>query len=331
MIDLTTKYMGFELKNPIIAASSGMTDTADKIKNLEVNGVGAVVLKSLFEEQIMMEIDAVSSSNIYNNYGDADNYISYYTRKHSVDDYLKLIEKSKAQVEIPVIASLNCFSIGQWVNFAERIESAGADALELNMFIMPSDQKFSGQEIEEIYFDIIRSIRKNTKLPIAIKLSPYFSGLADSLIKLSKEGISAMVLFNRFYSPDVDLENEEVVSSRIFSLPEEKSMSLRWIGLVADKVNCDLAASTGIIDGYDVLKSLLVGAKAVQVASTLYKNTAKHIGMMLQQMENWMIQKEYKSLEELIGKLSYRKIKKPMIYERAQFMKYFSSYEKKQP
>ncbi|MBI9054485.1 MAG: dihydroorotate dehydrogenase-like protein [Bacteroidales bacterium] len=323
MIDLSTKYMGFDLKNPIIAASSGMTDTADKVKNLEMNGIGAVVLKSLFEEQIMMEIDAVSASNIYNNYGEADDYISYYTRKHNVDNYLRLIEDSKEQVDIPVIASLNSFSIGQWVNFAERIESAGADALELNMFILPGDQKFSGQEIEEIYFDVINSIRKNTSLPIALKLSTYFSGMADSLIKMSREDISAMVLFNRFYSPDVDLEREEIVSSRIFSLPEENSNCIRWIGMISDKVQCDLAASTGIMNGNDVLKNLMVGAKAVQVASTLYKNTAKHIEVMLQQMEQWMHHKGYKSLDEIIGKLSYRKIEKPMIYERAQFMKYF--------
>jgi dihydroorotate dehydrogenase (fumarate) len=323
MIDLSTKYMGFDLKNPIIAASSGMTDTVDKVKNLEVNGIGAVVLKSLFEEQIMMEIDAAMASNIYNNYGDADDYISYYTRKYNVDNYLRLIEDSKEQVDIPVIASLNSFSIGQWVNFAERIESAGADALELNMFILPGDQKFSGQEIEEIYFDVINSIRKNTSLPIALKLSTYFSGMADSLIKMSREDISAMVLFNRFYSPDVDLEREEIVSSRIFSLPEENSNCIRWIGMISDKVQCDIAASTGIMNGNDVLKNLMVGAKAVQVASTLYKNTAKHIEVMLQQMEQWMHHKGYKSLDEIIGKLSYRKIEKPMIYERVQFMKYF--------
>jgi dihydroorotate dehydrogenase (fumarate) len=327
MIDLTTKYMGFQLKNPIIAASSGMTDTVDKVKNLEINGAGAVVLKSLFEEQIMMEIDAVTNSNIYNNYGDADDYISYYTRKHNVDNYLKLIEGSKEQVDIPVIASLNSFSIGQWVNFAERIESAGADALELNMFILPGDQKFSGQEIEETYFDIIRAVRKNTSLPIAIKLSTYFSGMADSFIKMSREDISAMVLFNRFYSPDVDLDKEEMVSSQIFSVPGENTNTIRWIGMISDKVNCDLAASTGIFDGYDVIKNLLVGAKAVQVASTIYKHTAKQIDLMLKQMEAWMIQKRYKSLDEFIGKLSYKKIEKPIIYERAQFMKYFSSYE----
>lgn len=327
MIDLSTKYMGFDLKNPIIAASSGMTDTSDKVKNLEINGAAAVVLKSLFEEQIMMEIDAVTAANIYNNYGDADDYIAYYTRKHNVDNYLKLIEESKEKVDIPVIASLNSFSIGRWVNFAERIEEAGADALELNMFVMPGDLKFSGQEIEEIYIDTIRSVKRNTGLPIAVKLSTYFSGMADSLVKMSHEDISGMVLFNRFYSPDVDLENEEIVSSRIFSLPEENAMCIRWIGMLSEKVNCDMAASTGIVDGNDVLKNLLVGAKAVQVASTLYKNTAKQIGLMLHQMDQWMSKKGYNSLDEVIGKLSYKKVEKPMLFERAQFMKYYSSYE----
>lgn len=322
-VDLSTNYMGFELRNPIIASSSGLTDTVDKVKNLEVNGVGAVVLKSLFEEQIMMEIDAVTASNVYSKYGDEDDYIAYYTRKHNVDQYLSLIEDAKEKLEIPVIASLNSFTIGQWVYFAERIEAAGADAIELNMFMMPGDQKFSGQEIEDIYFDVIRSIRKNTKLPIALKLSPYFTGLADSFIKMSREDIDALVLFNRFYSPDVDLDNEEIVSSRIFSLPEENAMCLRWIGLLSDKVGCDLAATTGIVDGYDVLKNIMVGANAVQVASTLYKNTAKQVQVMLQQIENWMLLKKYTSIKELIGKLSAKKIEKPMLYERAQFMKYF--------
>ena len=177
---------------------------------------------------------------------------------------------------------------------------------------------------EEIYFDIIRGVRKNTKLPVAIKVSTYFSGMADSLIKLSKEDISALVLFNHFYSPTVDLEKEQIVSSRLFSVPEENAMCIRWIGLVSDKVQCDLAASGGIYDGNDVMKNLLVGAKAVQVASTLYKNSAHQISFMLQQMENWMEAKGYKSLDEIIGKLSYKKVINPTIYERAQFMKYYS-------
>lgn len=329
MADLTTKYMGLNLKNPIIAASSGMTDTSDKVKNLEVNGAGAVVLKSLFEEQIMMEINSITTGNLYNNYADAEDYISYYTRKHSLDEYLHLIEEAKNQVDIPVIASINCYSVGQWVDFAQRIESSGADALELNLFLMPGDQKFSGHEIEDIYFDIIRSVRKNTNLPVAVKLSTYFTGMADSLIKISQEEISAMVLFNRFYNPDIDLEKEEIVSSRIFSLPEEITNTLRWIGMVSDKVHCDLAASTGINDGYAALKALLAGAQAVQVASTLYKNTARQISLMLQQMESWMDEKGYTKLDDFMGKLSYRKVDKPMIYERAQFMKYFSSDKNK--
>jgi len=320
--------MGFNLKNPIVASSSGMTDTVDKVKNLEMNGAAAVVLKSLFEEQIMMEIDKTATDNIMDKYGDADDYISYYTRKLNVDNYLRLIEQCKDQVNIPVIASLNSYSVGRWVDFAEKIEAAGADGLELNLFIMPSDQKFSGPEIEDIYFDIIRGVRKNTQLPIAVKLSPYFSGMADSLIKMSQEDISAIVLFNRFYSPDVDLDNEEIVSSRIFSLPEENSMCIRWIGMLSDKVKCDMAASTGIVNGYDVLKNLLVGAKATQVASTLYKNTAKQIEVMLGQMNNWMEEKGYRSLDEIIGKLSHKKIDKPMLYERAQFMKYFHGQDK---
>jgi dihydroorotate dehydrogenase (fumarate) len=324
MINLSTKYMGFELRNPIIAASSGLTDSADKVKNLEINGAGAVILKSLFEEQIMMEIDSITAGNLYNKYSEAEDYVSYYTRKHNLDEYLRLIENSKKEVKIPVIASLNCYSIGQWVNFAERIESAGADGIELNLFILPGDQKFNSQDIEEIYLDIIRGVRKNTKLPIAVKLSTYFSAMADSLIKMSKEDISAMVLFNHFYSPTVDLDKEQIVSSRVFSLPEENSMCIRWIGMVSDKVQCDLAASSGIYDGYDVLKNLLVGANAVQVASTLYKNTAKQIPVMLQQMESWMTGKGYNSIDEIIGKLSFKKVENPIIYERAQFMKYFS-------
>src|SRR6056297_1772748 len=331
MADLSTKYMGFHLRNPIIAASSGLTDTAEKVKNLEKNGAGAVVLKSLFEEQIMMEINSLAAGNLYNNYAEAEDYISYYTRKHSLDEYLHLIEDAKSKVDIPVIASLNCYSVGQWVDFAQRIESAGADGIELNLFFMPADQKFSSAEIEDIYFDIIRSVRKNTNLPVAVKLSSYFTGVADSLIKISKEEISGMVLFNRFYTPDIDLEKEEMVSSRIFSLPEEISHTLRWIGMVSDKVHCDLAASTGITDGYAAIKALLAGAQSVQVASALYKNTAKHIGLMLQQMESWMDEKGYTRLDDFIGKLSYRKVNKPVIYERAQFMRYFNSDEKNSP
>jgi dihydroorotate dehydrogenase (fumarate) len=325
-MDLSTEYMGLKLKNPIIAASSGMTDSVDKIKKLAESGVAAVVLKSLFEEQIRMEIDSLGMNNMFDSYADTENYIAFYTKQNAVTDYLKLIQDAKAAVDIPVIASINCYSMGEWVEFAEKIEKAGADGIELNLFILPGDTETKGEEIEQKYFDIIENVTKHTKLPVAVKLSYYFSGMGEIFKRISETNIKAMVLFNRFYSPDVDLDKEEIVSSRIFSLPEENSMCIRWIGLLSNKVSADIVASTGIMDGNDALKNILIGAKAVQVASTLYKNKPAYIGVMLQQMEDWLKQKGHKSLDEIRGKLNTSKINMER-YERAQFMKYYSSYE----
>ena len=326
MIDLSTEYMGLKLKNPIIAASSGLTDTAEKVKKLEDSGVGAVVLKSLFEEQIRMEVDSLGMNNMFDTYSDNENYIAFYTKQNTVNEYLTLIKDSKAKVNIPVIASINCYSMGEWVEFAQKVEEAGADGIELNMFILPGDTERKGEEIEQKYFDIIRKVQENTSLPVAVKLSYYFSGMGEILKRISQTGIKGMVLFNRFYNPDVDLENEKIKPSRIFSVPEENSMCIRWIGLLSDKINCDMAASTGIDDGYAVLKNILVGAKAVQVASALYQNKLDHIDQMLKEMESWMQKKGYHSVKELIGKLNYSK-HNVELYERAQFMKYYSSYE----
>jgi len=326
MIDLSTEYMGLKLKNPIIAASSGLTDTAEKVKKLEDSGVGAVVLKSLFEEQIRMEVDSLGMNNMFDTYSDNENYIAFYTKQNTVNEYLTLIKDSKAKVNIPVIASINCYSMGEWVEFAQKIEEAGADGIELNMFILPGDTERKGEEIEQKYFDIIRKVQEHTSLPVAVKLSYYFSGMGEILKRISQTGIKGMVLFNRFYNPDVDLENEKIKPSRIFSVPEENSMCIRWIGLLSDKINCDMAASTGIDDGYAVLKNILVGAKAVQVASALYQNKLDHIDQMLKEMESWMQKKGYHSVKELIGKLNYSK-HNVELYERAQFMKYYSSYE----
>jgi len=318
--------MGLKLKNPIIAASSGLTDTAEKVKKLEDSGVGAVVLKSLFEEQIRMEVDSLGMNNMFNTYSDNENYIAFYTKQNTVNEYLTLIKDSKAKVNIPVIASINCYSMGEWVEFTQKIEKAGADGIELNMFILPGDTELKGEEIEQKYFDIIQKVQEHTSLPVAVKLSYYFSGMGEILTRISQTGIKGMVLFNRFYNPDVDLENEKIKPSRIFSVPEENSMCIRWIGLLSGKVNCDMAASTGIDDGYGALKNILVGAKAVQVASTLYQNKLVHINQMLTQMDSWMQKKGYNSVQEIIGKLNYSK-HNVELYERAQFMKYYSSYE----
>ena len=324
MTDLSTKYMGLDLRNPIIAASSGLTDSVENIVKLEINGAGAVVLKSLFEEQIMMDIDEQRMNNMYGSYDNVEDYIGFYTKKHRIDNYLQLIRDSKKKTSIPVIASINCVSASEWTEFASRIQEAGADALELNMFIMPSDGNFTGADIEKIYFDIIEAVKQHITIPVALKISNFFSGMANFAIQLSESGISSLVLFNRFYRPDVDLEKMKITSSHIYSNPDENAMVLRWIGILKGKLACDMAASTGIHDGKTILKNLLVGANAVEVASAIYKNGMGVIPQMLTEMTEWMKAHNYNSVSELIGKLSQESVTKPMIYERAQFMKYFS-------
>jgi dihydroorotate dehydrogenase (fumarate) len=326
MIDLSTSYMGLKLKNPIIAASSGLTDSVEKVVNLAKEGIGAVVLKSLFEEQILMEVNSLKMNNMFNSYTEAENYISYYTREHNVNEYLKLIEESKKAVDIPIIASINCVSAGEWIQFAKKIESAGADAIELNMFILPSDPRMKGVDIENIYFEIISQLKNLISIPIAVKLSPYFSGMADTMVKLSDTGIGALVMFNRFYNPDIDLMSEKLTISRIFSVPEENTNNLRWIGLLSGKLNCDISSTTGIDSGQAVLKNILAGAGTVQIASVLYKHSIKYISEILEQINTWMISKNYSNINTLRGKLSASNIKHPVIYERAQFMKYYSEH-----
>ena len=223
-----------------------------------------------------------------------------------------------------MIASINCVSPAKWTSFAKKIQDSGADGLELNIFILPGDYKQKGEDVEKIYFDIINEVKVQVSIPIAVKMSFYFSGLANMIFNFSVRDISAIVLFNRFYKPDIDLEKMEVVSSHLFSSSEELSLPLRWIAILSDRVKCDLAATTGIHDGNGVIKCLLVGAKAVQVATTHYKNGPAQIGKMLEQVKNWMKEHRYNSIRDFAGKLSQDRIKDPVEYERSQFMKYFA-------
>jgi|LZCG01.1.fsa_nt_gb dihydroorotate dehydrogenase (fumarate) len=326
MADLSTNYMGLNLKNPIIVGSSELANSVEKVKRLEASGAAAVVLKSLFEEQIMMEVDAQRVNNMYGSYVEAEGYVSFYTRKHNLDEYLNLIKGAKEAVQIPVIASINCISDKEWMSFADKLVNAGADALELNMFIMPNDPKFDGRMLEQIYFDVIPKIREVSSVPVALKLSPYFSGMAHTFVELSRQDIQGMVLFNRFYSPDVDLNREEIIPRNVFSHEAEISNTLRWIGMLSDKVACDMAASNGIHTGEDVIKTLLVGAKAAQVVSTLFKNGFEYLPEMLRTIEEWMEQKGYASINDFRGKLNQANVTQPMMYERAQFMRYYSNY-----
>ncbi len=328
MADLSTQYMGLKLRNPIIAGSSGLTNSVENIEKIQNNGAGAVVLKSLFEEQINFAIHKTYNQD-GNNFGypEALDYISHYTRENDVEKYLRLIKDAKSKVDIPVIASINCVSSTEWVAFAKQIQEAGADALELNIFILPSDPRMKADQNEQAYFDIIQGVMKQVSIPLSAKVSCYFSGFANMALQLSWTGIAGLVMFNRFYSPDIDIEKFEIIPGNIFSSAEELSISLRWIAMLSDKIHCDIAASTGIHDGKAVIKQLLAGAKAVQIASVLYKKGFEEIGIMLKELEGWMDNHNFATTTDFIGKMSFKEARNPAAYERVQFMKHFAGIE----
>jgi dihydroorotate dehydrogenase (fumarate) len=328
MINLETTYLGLKLKNPIIVGSSGLTNSVDNVIEIEKNGAGAVVLKSLFEEQILeASKKTFEDGDMANYYPEAQDYIHNYTKENDINIYLNLIKDCKKSVEIPIIASINCFSDSDWMDFARRIEKAGADALELNVFILPSDMEKNGIENEKAYLDIANKITSIVQIPVALKLSYYFSSLAKSLVTLSWTKIKGLVLFNRFFSPDIDIDHLEIKSSNVFSTPSDLSISLRWVAMLSNNVHCDIAASTGIHDGKAVIKQLLAGAKAVQIASVLYKKGFKEIGLMLEEIKAWMEKMEFDTIDEFRGKMSFENTRNPAAWERVQFMKYFSGIE----
>lgn len=326
MINTSVEYMGLKLKNPVIAGSSGLTNSFENILKIEKAGAGAVVLKSLFEEQILQEIN-ITHSELTFSYPEANDYIKNYSQQNEVGNYIELIKKCKSTISIPVIASINCVSSNEWTGFAKKIQEAGADALELNIFVLPSDPDKTAEDNEKEYFDIIEKVRKEISIPIAIKISSYFSGLANFAKKLAWTDINAMVLFNRFYSPDIDIQKMEVIPTHVFSTPEEISLPLRWVAMISDIVECDIAASTGIHDSAGVIKQLLAGANAVQICSVLYKKSINEISLIIKGLENWMEKNNHSSIDDFRGKLSAKGNKNPAAYERVQFMKHFASIE----
>ena len=324
MVELSTQYLGMDLKNPVIAGSSCLTNSVKNVKEMEENGAGAVVLKSIFEEEIAFEYEDILKEAESKGYNlDQFDYYDYKIKEDNLSKYTTLISESKKSVSIPVIASVNCVYSHEWLAFTAQLEKAGADALELNMFFLPSDFERTSEEKEKVYFEIVDQVQKAVAIPIALKISYYFSNLGPMIQKLSNTGISGLVLFNRFFSPDFDIDKFEVKSSNVFSTPSDLPISLRWIAIMAERVNCDLAASTGVHDGAAVIKQILAGANAVQVASALYKHGKEHIGVMLKTVEEWMQKKGYSQLSDFRGKMSQAKSSNPAAYERAQFMKYF--------
>ncbi len=324
MVDLSTDYMGLRLKNPIIAGSSGLTGSVKGVTEMEQGGAGAVVLKSIFEEEIVHEMDDVLKEAASRGLNmDQFDYYDYELKGEKLAKYAALIKECKAAVSIPVIASINCTYSHEWTYYAKDIQAAGADGLELNMFFLPTDLSRSAEETERAYLEIVEKVKKEVSIPVALKISYYFSNLGSMIQKLSGQGVSGLVLFNRYYSPDFDIEKLKVVHTNVFSTPGELALSLRWVALMSQKVDCDLAASTGVHDGEALIKQLLAGAKAVQVASALYKNGKGHIGTMLGELEEWMNRHGFGKLEDFRAKMSQEKSENPAVYERVQFMKYF--------
>ncbi|VEN75371.1 Diguanylate cyclase [Candidatus Desulfarcum epimagneticum] len=334
MTDLSTQYLGMELRNPLIAGSSGLTGSLEKVKKMEESGAGAVVLKSIFEEEIAYEysdfIEKAAKSGpapTHFEYEGRQNPIEYYDykiREDNLNRYVQLVEDTQKALSVPVIASVNCYlHSADWVSYARYLEQAGADAIELNMFFPPTHFKREKRDMERLYFEVTDKILKEVSIPAALKISHYFTDLGPMILKLSRTGVKGLVLFNRFFSPDFDIEEFKVIPSFVLSDPSELAISLRWMSIMAQKVECDLAASTGVHDGDALIKHLLAGAAAVQVASCLYKNGPEYIGNMLEHLRGWMVRKGFSRLSDFKGKMSQDKSADPAVYERVQFMKYF--------
>ncbi|MCF7912142.1 MAG: dihydroorotate dehydrogenase-like protein [Candidatus Cloacimonetes bacterium] len=327
MVNTRITYMGLELKSPVIAGSCGLNREIETVKKLEEAGAGAVILPSLFEEQIENEIRELDEQSAMNSYPEAHEMMEYFQRRHVLDNYLQLIKDMKAAVSIPVIASINCYRYGSWTDYAREIAAAGADALEVNIFYLPSDPKVLDEAIRKEYLMIASQIARETTIPVSIKVSTYFENVARSLRDLSFTGIKGLVLFNRFYSPDIDIEKLEMVSGDIFSHHSEFHNSLRWTGIMYGKTDCDLCTSTGVHDGIGVVKMLLAGAQAVQMVSSLYTEGIGAVQAANEFLQLWMSSHNYQTIDEFRGKLSQENIKDPAFYERAQFLKYFSKYK----
>lgn len=326
-MDLTTNYLGLNLKNPIVIGSCSLTSSVSEIKKLEKNGAGAVVLKSIFEEEILMDAEsqlqeAKKNSFIYDQYSETLDYIDLHVKEERLNDYIQLIKNAKKEVLIPVIASVNCVSSAEWTSFAKRIEEAGADALELNISLNPTDLEI--RDFELTIKEIIRKVLDQVSIPVAVKINNSFTHMARTILDLSETGIAGLVLFNRAYAPDIDIDTFEAVQGRSFSSPDAYAEPLRWIALFSDKVNCSLAASSGIHSADVIIKQILAGADVVQVVSALYEYGIEHINVLLTELEKWMEEKGFSSLEQFKGKASSKNAGNPAVFERIQFMKHFA-------
>jgi dihydroorotate dehydrogenase (fumarate) len=329
-MDLSTTYMGLKLKNPIVPSASPLSQTVEGVKALEDAGAAAVVVYSLFEEQINNEdnvLDFYLTQTSDRNAEAVDYFPDVNNFKRGPQEYLEHIAKLKRAVDIPIIGSLNGVSVGGWMKFAKEIEEAGADALELNVYFIPTDVNLVGSQVEQIYTNDIQAVKENIKIPVAVKLSPYFSSLANLAMKLDRVDTDALVLFNRFYQPDFDLDKLEVVPNLSLSSKWELRLPLRWISILYGKVKASLAATTGVHDYEDVIKVIMAGGDVAMVCSELLRHGNSRITQMLEGMTRWMEEKEYTSVEQMKGSMSQKSVAEPAAFERANYMKTLQSFK----
>ncbi len=329
-MDLSTTYLGLQLKNPLVPSASPLSRTLDDIKRMEDAGAAAIVMYSLFEEQIHHEA------------AELDHYLSYGTQSFAEalsyfpettefnlgpDEYIDHIRKSKEAVDIPIIGSLNGISTGGWINYARKIQDAGADALELNVYYIPTDPKLTAEAVEQRYIDVLKAVKSTVTIPVAMKLSPFFSSMANIATKLDAAGVNGLVLFNRFYQPDLDIEALEVVPNVTLSTSQAIRIPLRWIAVLFGKIKASLAATSGVHSAQDVVKLLMAGADVTQMCSALLLHGPGRIAEILDELDRWLIEHEYESVKQMRGSMSQKSVADPSAFERANYMKALNRYK----
>jgi len=331
-MDLSTTYLGLELKNPVVHSASPLSEKIDNIKKLEDKGASAVVLYSLFEEEIEHESQELFAHTTRGTeifpealtyYPEHENYLT------GPDIYLEHLRKAKEAVDIPIIGSLNGTTKGGWLQYAKDMEDAGADALELNIYFLATNPEVSAAEIDNRYIDILQEVKHHVDIPVSVKLHPFFSSVAEIAKRLDMGGVDGLVLFNRFYQPDIDLEELEVVPNLMLSTPMDLRLPMRWIGILHGKIKADLAASSGIHSAEDVIKVLMTGANVAMMTSALLKNGISWVEKVLVEMDEWLEEHEYESVEQLRGSMSHQSVDNPSDFERANYIKSLQSYEMK--
>ncbi|MBW7884945.1 MAG: dihydroorotate dehydrogenase-like protein [Caldilineaceae bacterium] len=330
MVDLTTTYLGLVLKHPVVPSASPLSDGLDKIKRLEDAGAAAIVMYSLFEEQIVGESHILDHYLSYGSESFAE-ALDYFPEMDSYNvgpqAYVELIRKAKEAVDIPVIGSLNGVSTGGWVEYAHMMQEAGADALELNIYYIPTDAAMTGAEVEQMYLDVVHDVKANISIPLSVKLGPHFSSLPNMAMRLAKAGAVGLVLFKRFYHPVFYLEALEVVPNLTLSSAWEMRLPLRWVSILNGKVPVDFAITSGVHSYEDVLKGLMAGAKVTMMASELLRNGVQRMGLVVQEMARWLEEHEYVSVQQMQGSMSQEKVAEPAAFERANYMKVLQSWK----